>query len=373
MKKNLLLYLFLLVVTTAFAQSEDDKFRFVFHIDKDSVCIPAVLVDSVDFEPSDMREIYNTMAKPDTVHVTDTIHVTDIVHVTDTVVKTDTVFVENKEKKIVIGWGDSLTAGAGGLPTTYLTVLQDLMGPEYEMVNGGIGGETSNTISARQGGTPMTFTSDVTLMKGKSQEVTLVNIFGDEVQPLLQGGDEMINPCRINGALCKLAWTGNMYGKMGKYTITLLSDTTNVFIRKNTPIITNWMLKYRQPYCNIVWVGQNDDYKEEVDELVRKMNRMIDYTNTERYLVVGLHTSNHKNHNAPLAKIYGDKFINWFDYSKTDEAFEDAGIEKTRDDVKDIENNVCPRSFMVDPYHLNATGYASLGRFIYRRMKQLGY
>lgn len=102
MKKNLLLYLFLLVVTTAFAQSEDDKFRFVFHIDKDSVCIPAVLVDSVDFEPSDMREIYNTMAKPDTVHITDTIHVTDIVHVTDTVVKTDTVFVENKEKKIVV-------------------------------------------------------------------------------------------------------------------------------------------------------------------------------------------------------------------------------------------------------------------------------
>lgn len=373
MKKILLLYLFLLTITSSFAQTEDDKFRFVFHIDKDSVCIPAVLVDSVDFEPSDTREIYTTLLRPDTVLITDTIHVTDIVHVTDTVVKTDTVYVENKEKKIVVGWGDSLTAGAGGLPTTYLTVLQDLMGPDYLMLNGGVGGETSNTISARQGSTPMTFDSDVTLMKGKRHQVNLVNIYGDEVKPLLQGGEETINPFRINGVDCKLEWTGNMYGTMGKYYVTLLSDTTNVFIRKNTPIITNWMQKYRQPYCILVWIGQNDDYKDEVDELVRKTNRMIDYANTDKYLVIGLHTPMHKYHNEPLAKIYGDKFINWFDYSKTDEAFEDAGIEKTSGDVKDIEDNVCPRSFMVDPYHLNAIGYASLGRFIYRRMMQLGY
>ena len=73
--------------------------------------------------------------------------------------------VDDKEKKTVVCWGDSLTAshtnvGGNGIKQflketfmgddSYPGVLQDLLEDGYDVVNYGVGGENTLTIMARQ-------------------------------------------------------------------------------------------------------------------------------------------------------------------------------------------------------------------------------
>lgn len=84
---------------------------------------------------------------------------------------------DDKEKKTVVCWGDSLTAshtngtGYKGMvkgwikgDDSYPGVLQDLLGDGYDVVNCGVGGENTLTIMARQGAYPMLLAHDVVLL-----------------------------------------------------------------------------------------------------------------------------------------------------------------------------------------------------------------
>ena len=83
---------------------------------------------------------------------------------------------DDKEKKTVVCWGDSLTAshtnvGGNGIKQflketfmgddSYSGVLQDLLEYGYDVVNCGVGGENTLTIMARQGAYPMLLAHDV--------------------------------------------------------------------------------------------------------------------------------------------------------------------------------------------------------------------
>lgn len=83
---------------------------------------------------------------------------------------------DDKEKKTVVCWGDSLTAshtngtGYKGMvkgwikgDDSYPGVLQDLLGDGYDVVNCGVGGESTLTIMARQGAYLMLLAHDVVL------------------------------------------------------------------------------------------------------------------------------------------------------------------------------------------------------------------
>lgn len=85
---------------------------------------------------------------------------------------------DDKEKKTVVCWGDSLTAshtnvGGNGIKQflketfmgddSYPGVLQDLLGDGYDVINCGVGGENTLTFMARQGAYPMLLAHDVVL------------------------------------------------------------------------------------------------------------------------------------------------------------------------------------------------------------------
>ncbi len=56
--------------------------------------------------------------------------------------------IDNEQRRApIIGWGDSLTLGAGGLGTTYLTDLANTTG--LKTINEGIGGDNSTKIKVR--------------------------------------------------------------------------------------------------------------------------------------------------------------------------------------------------------------------------------
>lgn len=89
-------------------------------------------------------------------------------------------------KNVVICWGDSLTAGNGGNRVTYPSILNRLLGVDYSVVNAGVGGETSLTIGARQGGNAMTFGNDFILPSEQEYvDVSFVDYCGRKITPLL--------------------------------------------------------------------------------------------------------------------------------------------------------------------------------------------
>lgn len=61
----------------------------------------------------------------------------------------------------IVAWGDSLTAGAGSTGgNSYPAVAAGLFDPDRNVVNRGVGGQTSTQIAARQGGVPIMVTVD---------------------------------------------------------------------------------------------------------------------------------------------------------------------------------------------------------------------
>ena len=130
---------------------------------------------------------------------------------------------DDKEKKTVVCWGDSLTAshtngtGYKGMvkgwikgDDSYPGVLQDLLGDGYDIVNCGVGGESTLTIMARQGAYPMLLAHDVVLFNdderkfdtfiGNNDIPTFISSYDhkSEVFPLLQGGFKEDACVRVN-------------------------------------------------------------------------------------------------------------------------------------------------------------------------------
>ena len=132
---------------------------------------------------------------------------------------------DDKEKKTVVCWGDSLTAshtnvGGNGIKQflketfmgddSYPGVLQDLLGYGYNVVNCGVGGENTLTIMARLGAYPMLLAHDVVLFNGGERKFDTVIGNNDiptfissydhksEVFLLLQGGFKEDAFARVN-------------------------------------------------------------------------------------------------------------------------------------------------------------------------------
>lgn len=275
------------------------------------------------------------------------------------------------KKKIVMGWGDSLTAGAGGNGVSYPSVLQSLLGKEYQVINVGVGGENITSISARQGGNPMTVTEDVIVPNdGEYADIKLVDYFGNEIKTLLQGGFNSTNPCLINGHECNIRWTGDWLGKNGVYQITT-TDTCSFIMKKNTPIQTNYMRKYRNPYCLLIWIGQNGGFTDG-DDLCDQIQRMIDYAGVEKYVIINLHTKFHIQYNSIINNRFGYHVVDLYNYMCTS-ALDDAGIDKSEQDILDIEKGNCPSSLMADNVHFNSLGYTLLAQKVFEKFKELNY
>ncbi len=274
-----------------------------------------------------------------------------------------------REKKKIVGWGDSLTAGDGGFGVSYLTALRDLLGTDsYSYVNCGVGGEDSRTIGARQGGNPMHIRDTVMVpADGTPVDITLVDQYGKIMKPLRQGGNTSVNPCYINGKKYVITYKTD---SQTDYQIASEDQTTDVMVTPFSPVITNSMKVHRTPYCLILWIGQNGGY-DDPQNLIQQYQNMIDYAGVDRYIIIGFHKGK-VIENEKLQDFFGEHFLDWRTYVFTD-ALTDAGITPTEDDLRNMENGKCPPSIMRDETHLNAVGYTLLGKQVYKKFKSLGY
>jgi len=293
----------------------------------------------------------------------------------------------------IVDIGDSLTAGAGGGGVTHSKVLQTLLGEKYSVINCGVGGENVPTIGARQGGVPAYFTEQFILPANTNPvEVSSVSnyriknlLFDAPVRLLRQGSSSQVNPCYVNGIECTLKI--NQTSPTSTDAVWTLqrnqAGDTDLSIEANTPLITHPAKDYRNSYVLGLWIGQNGGYSSN-DNLVLYHKRMIEFSGTNEYLIIGLHTgtaASRSDIEMTMEKEFGLRYINWRKYISSLQAFYDLSmikgtqIEPSQDDLNAIAVGSLPPAFWAsatDSIHLNADGYTLLGYLRYNRLQLLG-
>ena len=288
--------------------------------------------------------------------------------------------------KVICCWGNSLTVGGGGDGVTYPNVLQSKLGNKYKVINCGVGGEKTSTITSRQGGIPMYIDIDIDIPDSKENEVIIGDLknshlkssFNDSiVKPLLQPTSYYtVNPVFIDSVEYTLWWSGwDHKDEKGKYIIKRNDNGNSVKIKSGTLVHTASEYRFKDSFINIFFMGQNGGYSNNQD-LLNQYKRMINFSTSDKFIIIGLYAKGTieemKEMESLFKSEFGDKYINLREYL-SGKSLTDANIKPTEKDIKAISDGFCPPSIMSDKVHLNKIGYKLLGNLVYERMSTLGY
>lgn len=277
---------------------------------------------------------------------------------------------EPKEKpQRIICWGDSLTYGQGGDGITYPLVLEEKT--NMEVINYGIQGETARQIAIRMGVLSMTTGKFEIPETAEPVEVTLWQ--GDEDPIMMRLGDCAINPCKIAGVEGTLSYNASD----NKYYFTRTIEGQAVTVAEDTVVETFASADKSESDIIVLFAGTNlPPDKNTVGELIDMEEKMLEYLDTERYVVVGLTSKtlipDIEPINEALAEAFGEHFLDIRAYL-LENGLSDAGIEVTEQDQSDIEMGEIPSSIRVDEVHGNSAFYQIIGQQIYEKLESLGY
>ena len=294
----------------------------------------------------------------------------------------------------IICWGDSMTQGAGitGGQYAYPAVLQALMqnaSSTATVRNSGCGGETSFTISARQGGNPIRLYAEGGVIPAAPAAVKMVMLDnnGKPIRPLVQksGIPGQENDLWFDGTIAGIqgrlaivkpngaspAWDSANY-----YTFTRAQSGTDVTLNRPTPFYLEFA-EARREDIQIFWTGQNNETPSEY--IIADTKAMINHLKptSKRYLVLSrpkpyLDLAAQQSDEEKLYLEYGSRFINVRKYL-IDYGLADAGITPTSQDTLDIAAGLVPTSLRSDGTHFNNSGYAVVANIVFKRLQQLGW
>lgn len=259
----------------------------------------------------------------------------------------------------MIFWGDSLTAGAGGSGTTYCQVCANLLGKTY--LNCGVGGETEQTIAARQGGNNLIIQPGS--VNGNYSFAQMLDENGKQVLPLRQGtGGGTVNPVIINGQECALSLSDETYTISG-YTGSLSFAVPARFSGYDD-----------SGEITVIWAGTNGLGTNTVEERISYIRSMLSKVG-KKYVVLGISMGTEEQRaadDAAMALEFGNHF---FPTRKmlVNYGLDVVGITPTATDESDIAAGRVPDSLRSDEVHLNADGYTALGTMLAGFIVGLGY
>lgn len=305
---------------------------------------------------------------------------------------------ESSCKKVVF-WGDSLTAPH---EHCYPVLFGELMGPDYEIVNCGVGGENTVTIMGRQGSAPMLLAHDVTVFKTDERRFPIFignndipafksSYNGMTLTPLCQGGWEesgpsQVNPVRIGGKSFTIKsesrfWTegGEFQFENNYYIEPNFEVGETIKLKKGALIETAAMRNHRDGYAYVFLLGANNGFKD-LDDYLNQLRTMVEYAECERFVIISFHIRNNVMNTTEkmdemekaLEDTYGDHYINLRRYMNKS-GLTDAGIEATEQDRKDIADGFVPCSLLSDGCHFTDKGYYLIGHLLAKRFRELGY
>lgn len=295
----------------------------------------------------------------------------------------------------VLYFGDSLTQGnQDGTKITRETVLSSLLGNDWNVKNYGVGGEQSNTISARASGSWFYLDAGITIPSdGSTVDVTekihdeygTQQDFGNGLYSSDYNGWDSVNPCYVNGIECILQKAN------ASAPITIKRSTIGdaIVINRPTRIHMNSEVFKKNPVL-ILCLGQNEGFNRDADILIQQIKGIIEFFKSERYIVVGIpHSLSGYTWEAPindaLKKEFGKHYLDAEKYMKTplygengktivsSYALSDANLTPTSDDLSKVATNQYPNAIMYDGVHFNHYGYEVWGNLEYKLGKDLGY
>ncbi len=267
----------------------------------------------------------------------------------------------------VFAWGDSLTAGS--LSGSYPKQLALLL--DKSVYNGGIPGQTSTEIAAREGGVVPSLTLSLNqIPKSGAVSVSELSI------SLLRYEDKVV---RILGSINGV--TGNL---------TKAADDTYSFTRTsagqaitnvdaNIPFLIS-SADQRQSAINIFWLGRNNfgdtlQVKADIAAAVAFLNPQ-----NNKFIILSILNGDYPSERADggdydkiielnndLQLLYPDNYIDIRSYLINQYNPEDA------QDIIDFNNNVVPSSLRSDNLHLNTTGYDLVALEVFNFIEEHGW
>ena len=266
----------------------------------------------------------------------------------------------------ILCWGDSVTEGMG-MPRgkDYPGQLAALLGPGYEVFNSGDGGENSVTISARQGAVSLTTAAPIAFPAGEravqigdatdngfrtpaGEKLKLTNPLGRAIP---------VNPVEIGSksytiSLRDFHW--NTATNPITYTLWLErgeGDTAaERTIPAGTPVTFASVATVPDAYCEIVFMGANGGWGNDVEKLIAQIRAMIARRGEDRpYLVI-----------VPYWRSFPQEKKDAFKA-----AFGRHAVEFP------VEPSLCFKNRL--DVHLNEQGYALLASLLHERGVELGY
>ena len=301
--------------------------------------------------------------------------------------------VGTKEKYITC-WGDSLTAMGG-----WTTKLQELSG--LTVYNGGVGGENTKTIVARQGGDAIVLNNITIPGDGTPVEIAkytdggVATVLGNKVMPAIQSNSNL-NPVDVDGVECSLKWTGSSYSDTaGTWTIKRKTIGEDIVINRPTVVRTAFDKLYNDPYLMIIFMGQNKGYDDDYEILIEQHKRIIEHANAKHVIVLGLSsgdTASRSDYEARMKKEFGRYFISLREYLAhpiygsdgstivscygiddqglvADTAYSYGG--NTYNSLEEIARGKVPHQILMDGLHFSSGTRTVIGNLIYKRCKEL--
>lgn len=258
----------------------------------------------------------------------------------------------------IIFWGDSLTAGAGGSGTSYPSVVGNLL--NKEIMNMGIGGETSYTILARQGSiTP------VIPANADCSAFVLKDINGNNLDPLIQGTSG-VNPIKIGNDNTEYTLSRN---QDGTYKIT---NNNTVIQSSVVPRFIKFAGSELSGTITVIFAGQNG---ARGTTLLNQLKNAVRKCLNNKYVIVGLTsgtTASRQSLNDLMYAEFGNKFFDAGEYvSKYGMAL--MNMTPSAEDTQAINQGSIPPSLLSDNVHMNSSGYTAMGTFLANFIKALNY
>jgi lysophospholipase L1-like esterase len=254
------------------------------------------------------------------------------------------------DRRSIVAWGDSLTAGAGcSGNSNYPAVAEALFDPPRSVVNMGIGGQTATQIAARQGGVRLLLSvTDDTIPASGAVAVT-----ERSVDVLVDSG---VPSGSIDG------WLGGLFGTLstdesGEWSFEREMPGAPVVCPPGSRFTPSFATALRERTAWL-WLGRNGAGPGH--DVVGDVAAAVGALGHGRYLVGAILPSASDDAekldaisatNAALAGAHGDWFVDLLGILS-------AAHDGSGDDLADVAAGLVPRSLRSDAVHLNDAGYA---------------
>lgn len=274
--------------------------------------------------------------------------------------------------------GDSLTNGTGGDGVSYPSHLSDLLWEDsiyIPVLNLGVGGENTATISGRMGAIPYQVEEVVIPKDVEAVPIQFISEENKLIAPLRQG-DAGINPCTIAGVEGRLSIEQESYQDAEyAYYFTRTEAGEEVFVEEGTTVHTSAAEVYKDGIF-LVFMGENQGYRD-IDELIVQQKAILSLQekHSDKYLILGITSGTaeeRKELERRMAETYGDKYINLREYLST-QGPDDAKLTVSEGDLQKMAQGQIPDCLLSDEVHFNAKGYQVIAEVVYERMQKLGY